>query len=75
VRLQVYAHALPEPASVVEWVRASLLTSYQRRLPPEVYDRFVARYRERLLEAIGDGGTSYLFTFKRLLLWADRCAP
>jgi len=74
VRLQVYAHELPEPASVVEWVRASLLTSYQRRLPPDVYDRFVARYRERLLAELGDG-RPYLFTFKRLLLWADRSAP
>ena len=73
VRLQVYAHELPEPASVVEWVRASLLTSYQRRLPADVYDRFVARYRERLLAELGDG-RPYLFTFKRLLLWADRCA-
>lgn len=71
VRLQVYAHALAAPAEVVEWVRASLLTSYQRRLPPELFDRFVARYREQLLSALGEA-RPYLFTFKRLLLWADR---
>ena len=73
VRLQVYTHELPAPGEVVEWVRATLLTSYQRRLPPDVYDRFVARYRERLLAALGDA-RPYLFTFKRLLLWADRRA-
>jgi trans-aconitate 2-methyltransferase len=73
VRLQVYAHALAAPADVVEWVRASLLTSYQRRLPPEVFDRFLARYRERLLATLGDA-RPYLFTFKRILLWADRRA-
>ena len=71
VRLQVYAHELAEPGEVVEWTRATLLTSYQRRLPPDVYDRFVARYRERLLAVLGDA-RPYLFTFKRLLLWADR---
>ena len=74
VRLQVYDHALAAPAEVVEWVRASLLTSYQRRLPPELFDRFVTRYRERLLAALGEA-RPYLFTFKRLLLWADRRAP
>jgi len=73
VRLQVYAHELPEPGTVVEWVRASLLTAYQRRLPSEVYHRFVARYRERLLAQLGDA-RPYLFTFKRLLLWGDRVA-
>jgi len=61
-----------EPEAVVEWVRASLLTSYQRRLPAEAYDRFVARYRERLLAELGQA-RPFLFTFKRLLLWADRC--
>jgi trans-aconitate 2-methyltransferase len=73
VRLQVYAHALAAPAEVVEWVRASLLTSYERRLPPDVFERFVARYRERLLAELGDS-RPYLFTFKRLLLWGDRRA-
>jgi trans-aconitate 2-methyltransferase len=73
VRLQVYAHELEASAEVVEWVRASLLTSYQRRLPSDVFDRFVARYRERLLAELGDV-RPYLFTFKRLLLWADRRA-
>ena len=73
VRLQVYAHELEAPAEIVEWVRASLLTFYQRQLPPDVYDRFVARYRERLLADVGEA-RPYLFTFKRLLLWADRRA-
>src|SRR2546427_796028 len=40
VRLQVYVHHLPEREAVVEWVRGSLLTDYQRRLRPEAFDRF-----------------------------------
>jgi trans-aconitate 2-methyltransferase len=73
VRLQVYAHRLDAPGDVVEWVRASLLTSYQRRMPPEIYERFVDRYRERLLAVLGEE-RPFLFTFKRILLWADRRA-
>ena len=73
VRLQVYAHELGSAGEVVEWTRASLLTSYQRRLPADVFERFLTRYRERLAAALGDE-RPYLFTFKRLLLWADRRA-
>jgi len=69
VRLQVYGHRLAARDEVVEWVKGTLLTDYQRRLPAEVYARFVARYRERLLPALEDT-RPYFFTFKRVLLWA-----
>jgi trans-aconitate 2-methyltransferase len=71
VRLQVYTHLLPSGEDVVEWVKGSLLTDYQSRLPPPLFDAFVARYRERLLEKLGPA-KPFLFTFKRLLLWARR---
>ena len=71
VRLQVYAHRLPARDDVVEWVRATLLTAYESRLPPELFARFLARYRERLLPRLEDR-RPYLFTFKRLLIWAGR---
>ena len=71
VRLQVYGHRLAARDEVVEWVKGSLLTDYQRRLPPELYARFVARYRERLLPALEET-RPYFFTFKRVLLWAQR---
>jgi trans-aconitate 2-methyltransferase len=69
VRVQVYGHVLAGPEEVVEWVKGSLLTDYQSRLPPELFVRFVARYREVLLSRLGDA-RPYFFTFKRLLLWA-----
>ena len=50
-------------------MKGTLLTDYQRRLPAELYARFVARYRERLLPALEDT-RPYFFTFKRVLLWA-----
>src|SRR5207247_1335623 len=43
VRLQVYGHRLAARDEVFEWVKGSLLTDYQRRLPPALYARFVAR--------------------------------
>jgi trans-aconitate 2-methyltransferase len=68
VRLQVYGHVLESPDAVVEWVRGTLLTDYQSRLPEAMYDDFVARYRARLNAALGDQ-RPYFYPFKRILLW------
>src|SRR5262245_48309958 len=65
VRLQVYDHWLPGRDEVVEWTKGTLLTDYKRRLGPELYERFVARYRERLLPALDDT-RPYFFAFKRI---------
>lgn len=69
VRLQVYSHELPSTADVVEWVRGTLLTDYQPRMPEAMFNRYVARYRERLLDTLGDQ-RPYLFAFKRILMRA-----
>ena len=71
VRLQVYDHWLPARDEVVEWTRGTLLTDYKRRLPPELYDPFVARYRELLLPRLDDT-RPFFFPFKRILIWAMR---
>jgi trans-aconitate 2-methyltransferase len=71
VRMQVYLHLLSEPAGVVDWVKGTLLTDYQRRLPGALFEGFVARYRELLLGELGDEHP-FRFTFKRVLLWAKR---
>jgi trans-aconitate 2-methyltransferase len=68
VRLQVYGHVLESPDSVVEWVRGTLLTDYESRMPEAMYGEFVARYRERLNAALGDQ-RPYFYPFKRILLW------
>ena len=73
VRLQVYSHELPSTADVVEWVRGTLLTDYQPRMPATMFDRYVARYRERLLDTLGDQ-RPYLFAFKRILMRARAAA-
>ena len=42
VRLQVYPHVLPSSRAVVEWVRGTTLTRFQKRLSPVVFEEFVA---------------------------------
>lgn len=68
VRLQVYGHHLAGREEVVEWVRGTLLTDYQRRMPAELFERFLASYCERLLPLL-DERRPYFYPFKRLLLW------
>lgn len=68
VRLQVYAHVLDAPDAVVEWVRGTLLTAYQRRLPADLWPAYLARYRASLLAELPDE-RPFFYPFKRLLLW------
>jgi len=55
----------------VEWVKATLLTDYQSRMADDLFPRFLERYRERLRLRLSDA-RPYFFTFKRILLWAQR---
>ncbi len=71
VRLQVYGHVLVDTAAVVEWVKGTTLTRFQRALPAELFDRFLAEYRERLRAALGDHAP-YFYAFKRILIWGRR---
>ncbi|HYZ99770.1 MAG TPA: hypothetical protein VE575_13515, partial [Acidimicrobiales bacterium] len=69
VRLQVYGHVLDSATDVVEWTKGTSLTRFKRRLPADLYARFLDRYRARLREALGDR-RPYFYPFKRILLWA-----
>jgi trans-aconitate 2-methyltransferase len=71
VRLEVYAHPLASRDEVVEWVRGTLLTDYERRLTPDAYARFLERYRARLRAALPDE-RPFVYTYRRLFLWARR---
>jgi trans-aconitate 2-methyltransferase len=71
VRLIVYPHVLPGPEDVVEWVKGTLLAEYSRHLPPDVFEQFLAEYRDRLLARLG-AERPFLFPFKRILLWGTR---
>ncbi len=71
VQLAVYGHKLPSTGDVVEWVKGTLLTDYEKRMPPVLFARFVETYRTRLLAKLGER-KPYFFAFKRILLWARR---
>jgi trans-aconitate 2-methyltransferase len=68
VRLQVYLHRLAARDEVVEWVKGTLLTDYESRMPAELFEQFLDAYRERLLPLLDDS-RPYRYPFKRVLLW------
>ena len=69
VRLQGYGMAMASTAEVVEWTSGTALTRVRRLLDDDAYDRFVDRYRTRLLERLGDR-SPYYYAFKRILMVA-----
>jgi trans-aconitate 2-methyltransferase len=68
VRMNVYPHLLSSRDDVVEWVKGSLLTDYEKRLSRETWPIFLAAYRERLLPRLDDT-RPYFYPFKRILFW------
>ena len=61
-------HDLSSSAEVVEWLRGTNLTRFERRLSPELFALFLDRYRSRLPDTIGER-SPYFFAFKRILFW------
>jgi trans-aconitate 2-methyltransferase len=73
VRMQIYLHRLAGRDDVVEWVRGSFLTDYQRRMAPEMFAMFLERYRSLLLERLDDT-RPFVYPFKRIFAWGCRTA-
>ena len=69
VRMEVYGHELESTGEVVEWVMGTLLTPYRKSLSPELFEEFIERYRERLVEELGER-EPYFYGFRRILCWA-----
>lgn len=65
---KVYPTCLPEAAAIDEWTRGTTLVPYFDRLPQELHEAFLQRYRELLTEALPTG--PILFTFRRILFAA-----
>lgn len=72
VRLVIYPHVLSAPEEVVEWMKGSLLSEYERHLPVELFATFVEEYRTRLLARL-DQAHPFFFPFKRILCWGQKC--
>jgi trans-aconitate 2-methyltransferase len=71
VRLVIYPHLLPSRQDVIEWMKGSLLTAYEKRLTPDQFDNFLEEYSKRLIPKL-DSGRPFFFPFKRILCWARR---
>lgn len=71
VRLQVYLHVLESSDGVVEWVKGTLLTDYEKRLSPELYAEYLRQFRAALRAELGEQ-RPYAYAFKRLLMWGAR---
>lgn len=71
VELKVYPHLLETRDSVLEWVKGTLLTWYESRLPAEKYEQFLGEYRTRLFHDLPDQ-RPFLYPFKRLFLWGRK---
>jgi trans-aconitate 2-methyltransferase len=52
-------------------VKGTLLTDYEKRLEPPVFERFLARYREVLLPRLS-AARPFFYPFKRILFDARR---
>lgn len=65
---KIYGHELPHSSDVVEWVKGTLLTSYLSRLDERGRQAFLAAYRKRLIDELGDK-EPYFYPFRRLLFW------
>ena len=67
VRLIVYPHVLAGREAVVEWMRGTLLAEYEKRLPRELFARFVEAYQARLVPQL-ESTRPFFFPFKRVLV-------
>jgi trans-aconitate 2-methyltransferase len=75
VQLIVYPHVLTSRGQVVEWMKGTLLTEFERRLPPgsDLFTQFVEEYRRRLIGRL-DASQPFFFPFKRILCWGQKSA-
>ncbi len=70
VSLRVYCHELESADAAVEWIRGSSLLRFQQAaIDDAAFDDYLRRYRAAVHATVGDQ-RPYLFTFKRILMWA-----
>lgn len=69
---KVYPVYLPNAAAIAEWTKGTTLVPYFERLPLELHEPFIQRYRELLIKALPEG--EIMFTFRRILFTAIKPA-
>ncbi|MDE3155577.1 MAG: methyltransferase domain-containing protein [Acidobacteriota bacterium] len=71
VRLQIYPHVLADREQVFEWMKGTLLTAYEERLPADLRTAFLEAFRARLLDTLEDA-RPFFYAFPRILCWGAR---
>ncbi|HEV7375020.1 MAG TPA: methyltransferase domain-containing protein [Pyrinomonadaceae bacterium] len=69
---KVYPSLLDDSDALAEWTKGSTLVPYFERLPHELHEPFMVRYRERLRSLFPSAPVFY--TFRRILFAATRPA-
>jgi trans-aconitate 2-methyltransferase len=67
---KVYPHVLADADALADWTSGTALVPYFERLPPDLRDPFMARYRARLRAAYP--GSPVFYGFRRTLFTATR---
>jgi trans-aconitate 2-methyltransferase len=67
----IYPHVLAGRNEVVEWMKGTLLTEYEKQLPADLFPRFVDEYRAQLVAQLPDD-RPFFFPFNRILCWAQK---
>lgn len=67
---KVYLHVLADADALADWVSGTALVPYFERLPAELREQFMARYRERLRARWPSAPV--LYPFRRILFAASR---
>jgi trans-aconitate 2-methyltransferase len=65
---KLYPHPMPASESVVEWVKGTYLTHFEKQMEPVRFKEFLRDYAGEFVDRAGDG--PYLYTFKRLFIYA-----
>jgi trans-aconitate 2-methyltransferase len=71
VHLTIYPHVLASRAEVVEWLKGTLLTEYEKRLTSDEFVVFTDACREVLLSQLPDE-RPFFFPFKRIFCWGRK---
>ncbi|WP_413580941.1 methyltransferase domain-containing protein [Bdellovibrio sp. HCB288] len=71
VELKVYGHILPTREGVIEWVRGSMLTYFEKHMSKTDYADFLQEYQSRLFQILPDD-KPFFYPFKRVFIWARK---
>ena len=67
---KVYPHVLENAAAIADWVKGTALVPYLERLPVDLCEPFMARYRRKLQDHFPESPVFY--PFRRTLFVATR---